>query len=342
MRTRLNPNGVDEYTELLLHVDSDFTDSSGNGRTATAVGDAAIDNTQSRFGGGSVVLDGTGDYLTIPHDSDFWMVDKDWTISLFINATTLGRTNVMVAKWNTNLKAFDFRLDASDDLLFYYSVDGTTNKLVQVAWAPSVDTWYHIELNRAGPLIYFFVDGNLQGTAQSVSTDSIFPSTQLQSVGVAFAGAAGASFAGRIDELNITIGTARHIANFVAPTIAYGLDTSSPGVTFEQVYVGAFQNVPDSFHRFATNTPSAVEARLSFNGGAFGSWANLNTNAPFSTEGLYPLIGPITNSLFNTVNAEARMNSNGVTQAELGLYYLLNSTIYNTLNCEDECMMEGM
>ena len=66
--------GGDPYysaVSLLLPMDgtngsTTFTDSSLNGLTVTAVGNAQISTTQSKYGGASGYFDGTGDYCQFP------------------------------------------------------------------------------------------------------------------------------------------------------------------------------------------------------------------------------------------------------------------------------------
>ena len=69
-RARVNSADV----KLLIHGNEgsgqSFTDSSLSNHTVTAVGDATHSTTQSKFSGGSIYFDGTGDYLSIP-DSRF-------------------------------------------------------------------------------------------------------------------------------------------------------------------------------------------------------------------------------------------------------------------------------
>ena len=62
------------YTSLLLNMDgangsTSFTDSGPNALAVTAVGNAQISTTQSKYGGASAYFDGAGDYLTTPENS---------------------------------------------------------------------------------------------------------------------------------------------------------------------------------------------------------------------------------------------------------------------------------
>lgn len=68
--------GNDVYTKLLIHSDTTngstvFEDSSGQGHSITANGNAQHSTTTPKagFGNSSIKFDGTGDYLSIP-DSD--------------------------------------------------------------------------------------------------------------------------------------------------------------------------------------------------------------------------------------------------------------------------------
>jgi len=78
----LNANGADNSTV--------FTDTSPTPKTVTAVGNAKISTSQSKFGGSSMYFDGTGDYLTSPSSTDF----------------DLGGTYT-VEFWVLNLKAYE-------------------------------------------------------------------------------------------------------------------------------------------------------------------------------------------------------------------------------------------
>ena len=62
-----------------------FTDSSSYGHTVTPVADAKISTTQSKFGGASIYLDGSGDCLSLPDNaSAFDFGTGDFTIECWI------------------------------------------------------------------------------------------------------------------------------------------------------------------------------------------------------------------------------------------------------------------
>jgi len=89
----LNP---DVFTKLLLHMDgadesTTFTDSALGGNaphTVTANGDAQLDTAQYRYSTASGLLDGTGDYLTVPANTDFNFGAGDCTIEFWVYIAT--------------------------------------------------------------------------------------------------------------------------------------------------------------------------------------------------------------------------------------------------------------
>jgi hypothetical protein len=94
------PFANDNNTLLLMHMDgadgsTRFDDDNGVGRSAvglSAIGNAQIDTTRSKFGGASALFDGTGDYLStgtaVNVNSPFWRYEGSWTVELFFNVDT--------------------------------------------------------------------------------------------------------------------------------------------------------------------------------------------------------------------------------------------------------------
>lgn len=83
-------SSVIKSTKLLLHLngedgDTSAVDSSASNHTITFNGNAAISTEAQRFGNASVVLDGTGDFLSAPDHSDweiFGSLSDDFTIDI--------------------------------------------------------------------------------------------------------------------------------------------------------------------------------------------------------------------------------------------------------------------
>ena len=219
--------GIDANTVLALHGDdadasTTLIDSSPSGHPMTALGNAQIDTAQSKFGGSSMLFDGTGDYYTTPDHTDFALGSGDFTIDCWLRFNALG-TTIIAAQWagTGNQRGWElFYFSASNLLRFVPSTDGTnpgTNNR-DFAWTPSTNTWYHLAVVRTGNNIMAFVDGTQIGSTQSF-TFTLFDSTAAFAVGADSEG--GAGWNGWIDEFRLSKGVARWTSNFTPPTRAY-------------------------------------------------------------------------------------------------------------------------
>src|SRR3990172_8980810 len=75
----------DSFTVSLLHgdgVDGSTTFTDEDGRIWTPSGNAQIDTAQKKFGTGSMLFDGTGDYISTPDSIDFFFGTENFTVDL--------------------------------------------------------------------------------------------------------------------------------------------------------------------------------------------------------------------------------------------------------------------
>jgi len=227
-------NGVD--TDGKFYVNGNLTGlevaATRGGKTVSLSGDAALSTTQKKYGSASLLLDGTGDYLTIPSTDDFGFGTGDFTVEGYFRFNSVAATQ--------NL--FDFRAGAASDVapvvyinaggqLRYYSYNA--DRITGATLTTGI--WYHIAVSRSGTTTRMFVNGVLQG-AWSAATD----------YGVAKPLRVGADWNtantvnGYVDEVRISKGIARYTAAFGALVAAFvsdvytqlllhldGLDTST-------------------------------------------------------------------------------------------------------------------
>src|SRR3990167_9675179 len=98
--------GNDAFTKLLLHCDgvdaaTSFPDVSASAHTVTANGNAQVDTAQSKFGGASLIVDGTGDYLSVPDHADWDFGTGDFTVDFWFRRNgTQGAFSNMVSSFN--------------------------------------------------------------------------------------------------------------------------------------------------------------------------------------------------------------------------------------------------
>ena len=224
MMACVSAGGIDGYTKLMLHMDDTaLSDSSSSSHSVTLNGDAARNATQSKFGGYSVYLDGTGDYLSIPDSSDWNFGSGDFTIDFWINATadpmkSAGIVNAWFDAvsngWGLEMGAkprFFARNGGADVVDFY-----TTNPL-------SNSSWSHLALVRSGNTFTFYINGLKESNASAGGSGVIDNHNAALWVGKR---PSYDDLEGHIDELRISKGIARWTANFTPPTGPYS--TSVP------------------------------------------------------------------------------------------------------------------
>jgi len=201
--------------KLLAHFDgadnsTTFTDNSSSPRTLTAVGNAKISTTQSKFGGASGLFDGTGDSVTIV-GNQFHPTNGDFTVEAWIYMNSL-KTQSIVSGASTPNGDLNFVIKASG-FVFYATGEVGASDFAQT-W--STGTWYHVAVTKSGTTLRGFVDGVLVGTRTESNT---YNNTTTLYIG-ARSGSAW-DFDGYIDDLRMTQGVARYTANFSVPTAAF-------------------------------------------------------------------------------------------------------------------------
>ena len=219
----------DAFTKVLLHMDgadasTTFTDESG--KAWTAVGNAQIDTAQSKFGGASLLLDGTGDYITTPDSADFDLGSGDFTVDGWVrlNAYVNGNTYGFLFEQYTDANNFVcFELSGATPPQLRFVAKSTTVKAdYNFPWSASTGTWYHIAYVRNGTNFYIFINGVSQAltTTTAISTNTLPNLASSGTIGISNR-SGGVFFNGWLDELRISKGIARWTANFTPPTSAY-------------------------------------------------------------------------------------------------------------------------
>lgn len=198
------PPGGDPYfanVVLLLHGDgtdgsTTITDSSGNAFSLTAIGNAQIDTAQSKWGGASVLLDGSGDGVSLAHDTDFNFGTGDFTIEFWArwnsksgyqNAYTMGSAagSLVISTGDSNG-------------LFKVTIGGGVDTTESGA-QPSTGTWYYYQFIRTSGVVKIYRDGVER--ASGTNSGSVSKTATIY-LGRNTAG--GAVFNGWLDDLRVT------------------------------------------------------------------------------------------------------------------------------------------
>jgi len=200
-------NGADGSTS--------FVDESSYGRTVSAFGNAQIDTAQSKFGVSSLLLDGSGDYLTLPDSNDWDFGSGDWTVELFVRLNTtgnmafLGQANAATG-WQFMRESNTLRFNAYAGGQYQaYETGGT--------WTGPTGQWFHIAADRSGNTWRVYRDG--VRVFSGTRSNAISNSTDVMKIGRGFS----SDFNGWMDEIRITKGVARYATDsgFTPPSAAF-------------------------------------------------------------------------------------------------------------------------
>ena len=299
-------------TSLLMHFNgtngsTTMTDNSKNNTTVTSNNGAAISTVQNKFGGSSVLFDGTNDYLSITDTDSLRLGSTAYTIEAWIYLNSLPNPGPWsIFQQNQHIGAGNFLelivyfsggsyyLEANlyNSSVYKYSVNRTVTNLLNV--------WHHVALIWTGTTVYVSFDGVLSAGVSYSGNDA--PSTPTSYIGIYYA-ATSYYFNGYIDELRITKGIARYTSNFTSSTTQF-LD--SAGDANSNVVVNSTAT------GFAIGTGGINGAQLA------KAWVNFNGTG--------------------TVAIRDSYNVSSITDNAVGQYYVnfstpMNNTNYSVVGC---------
>jgi hypothetical protein len=182
------------------------------------VGNAQISTTQSKFGGSSMLFDGTGDWLRAPASPNLDMGTGDLTIEgwFYLTATVAVDYRMIVSDATNGNNYVAIRSGGTGGQL-EVNVNGTSFRL-NLNNTVTINTWFHLAVVRYNGTWNGFVNGASLGTSAAAAAFNLGNGGTF--VG-RFGGATAYEWPGYIDDLRITKGIARYTSNFTPPTTAF-------------------------------------------------------------------------------------------------------------------------
>jgi len=212
----------DEYTKAVLHFNGDnasttFTDEIGH--TFTVVAGPTISTAQSVLGGASGLFNGNG-YLTST-SNDFQLSSGAWCIEfrLRLPATTT-RTLFVSRLSTTDYERIEW--DGTNQKFRLVSIHNSVPTSKSLNTALSLNTWYAIAIVKDGDGIRLYKNGALVDSDTAIT---MFSRTTLD-IGRGYDGTN--AFVGNLDELRISKGDARYVADYTVSTEEFGTTTPEP------------------------------------------------------------------------------------------------------------------
>jgi hypothetical protein len=235
---------------LLLHFSGSngsttFIDNSPNNLTVTSYNGAAVSTVQSKFGGASLLLDGTNDYLSTTHRTNFNVGANDFTIEAWVYTGTISQQVIFGANRDYDgVGAFMLNLNYTGKVRFFCMYSSGIVLDYNVGTGTISDsTWHHIAVTRNGSSLRIFIDGIQTGTTNttlgSAAIDNAIADYRVGSSTDGYS-----YFNGYIDELRVTKGVARYTGSFTTSSVAF---PNSVGITQLQTkYIGLVGGINDS------------------------------------------------------------------------------------------------
>lgn len=213
------PVATSSGTSVLLNMQNGAIFDNAMMNNLETAGSAQISTSVVKYGTGSMLFDGTGDYLSILNTPvSTPSGTESWTIEGWVYRTTSGAfqaiyVNGYPIQIYLDIDTIEIYISSTNG--FSYIVNGLTGPAASIA----LNTWTHFAVVRNGSIFTIYVNG-VGGSTATSSTAIAFPSNANATIGDApLFGAYG--YTGYIDDFRITKGYARYTANFTPPTAAF-------------------------------------------------------------------------------------------------------------------------
>lgn len=206
----IGATGADDSIGCLLNFDSNLVDTSWYGMAFTASGNAAISSAQTKFGAKSLLLDGTGDYITANESMPYAALGGgNFSFDMWFRTASLSAQQTLI-DWRpsgTNGAYPVLYITATTGQLKYQTA--STDRITSASGSITTGTWHHVAMVRNGGVTTMY----LNGSAVNTWTDAtLYLTPPTLRIGANNGGING--FNGHIDEVRIEPGNARWTTGF--------------------------------------------------------------------------------------------------------------------------------
>jgi YD repeat-containing protein len=233
-----------ENVSLLLHGHGNnglasIVDASLSHRAVVANGNVQLTTAQSRFGGASILFDGSGDYASLVHDPAL-EPNSDYTLEGWIRPSTVSGVHAIACKRpSVGFNGFQFLVNG-DKLDLYVAGSGGVLHLLGSS-AVTLNSYQHVAFVRSGSAFSLFLNGHLEGSGT-------LNGSYVESSDALFFGRCQPNFSwdfnGALDEIRVTKGVARYTASFTPPSQEF--PSTGPTVALVGHTAGDLQSITNA------------------------------------------------------------------------------------------------
>jgi len=232
-------------TRLLLLMDNySVVNSTSSSLLVTVTGSAPISTAQYPSGmSSSIYFAGSGNSISLPATANFNFGTGDWTMEAYVYISAdspldgLNRRLALICEILNN-GGFYISGDSSVTGTGLSVYNATTGVGASVTTTISKTAWHHLAASKIGSTIYFFVDGTLISTGQSISGNWGTGSQTLR-VGQVGAGSFSYPLNGYISNLRIIKGYGIYSSSFT-PSAPLSVTATVPNYITNSIY-GVYQ-----------------------------------------------------------------------------------------------------
>jgi hypothetical protein len=211
-------------TALLINSgNADIYDETGKVVLET-VGSATVNTSVKKYGNGSILLNGTTDYVTIPNNPVLNFASGDFTVEAWVYPTAATGEHGIVSLYgySSNRRSWYIALDGTKLEIRFSSAgsSATATLLESSSGAVALNEWQHVAFVRSGTSMTGYVNGVsvVSGTFSGSLYNNLIDPVIIGAVGPTITG----FFQGYISDVRITKGVARYISSFTPPTEQLG------------------------------------------------------------------------------------------------------------------------
>jgi hypothetical protein len=166
---------------------------------------------------GSVVFDGTGDYLTVAASNDFDFGTNDFTMEFWVNSTKTGRIDPIGWNYvytNAGWAGMILNISPGSGSMAWYE---NANSRISGSGSWNDGSWHHIAVTRSGNSVRMFLDGTQIGSTYTTSHSYGAASSGFIIGTIADPNTGSGPMDGHISNLRLLKGTVLYTSEFTPP-----------------------------------------------------------------------------------------------------------------------------